>query len=676
MAQDDILIRYKVDTTDLDKASVAVADVTAETKQLQTQIKATFSDKSIEQATKDLYEQGDVMGALITKYGSATTALKAMEKELATMSALGQRNTAQFKELANATAELKDNIGDTRSEIKKMASDTRVFDTMVQGARGITAAFSVATGVTAVFGKESEDLQKAILKVQGAMAALQGVQELANIATEKGGIATKAYGAALQVVDKISKVTGLSMAASWALATGGITLAIAGIASLIMYLKDAKDSTESLTEISADNAKQEKEKQEALMSAISEAEKKKFEDQEYYRKKRKAAGEDERLIEIKQLDENIAYYKDFLTRSTILGKEYFDDYKNLTDEQYNELRLTADKYTIDAELRRQQLLKDIVKKGVTDRVKIERGESLDSYKLKDKKVDFEVGELSIKPDTVDISKVPNAEIPVTIQPLSAELAAQQFLSDFSEHLNQIAPTVNAIGSLVTSLYAAETQALDEEKAKQLAIVGDDLKKKEKIEKEFAIKRAKIAREQAIADRAIASFNAVVSMAASIAKSSEAGFPQAIPYIALAAATGALQITAINAAPLPAIPTFEKGGKVLAGGKKNDGHLFGRSHRDGGILIEAQGGEYIWDIPTVQRHGDIIKAAHENRLEDLILHKYVAPALSNAPQNSSDSYDDVLLRKTIRDTSKESAKMIVRGVSESVKDSLYFQTRYR
>ena len=58
MAQDDILIRYKVDTTDLDKASVAFADVTAETKQLQTQIKATFSDKSIEQATKDLYEQG------------------------------------------------------------------------------------------------------------------------------------------------------------------------------------------------------------------------------------------------------------------------------------------------------------------------------------------------------------------------------------------------------------------------------------------------------------------------------------------------------------------------------------------------------------------------------------------------------------------------------------------
>ena len=681
MAQDDILIRYKVDTTDLDKASVAVADVTAETKQLQTQIKATFSDKSIEQATKDLYEQGDVMGALITKYGSATTALKAMEKELATMSALGQRNTAQFKELANATAELKDNIGDTRSEIKKMASDTRVFDTMVQGARGITAAFSVATGVTAVFGKESEDLQKAILKVQGAMAALQGVQELANIATEKGGIATKAYGAALQVVDKISKVTGLSMAASWALATGGITLAIAGIASLIMYLKDAKDSTESLTEISADNAKQEKEKQEALMSAISEAEKKKFEDQEYYRKKRKAAGEDERLIEIKQLDENIAYYKDFLTRSTILGKEYFDDYKNLTDEQYNELRLTADKYTIDAELRRQQLLKDIVKKGVTDRVKIERGESLDSYKLKDKKVDFEVGELSIKPDTVDISKVPNAEIPVTIQPLSAELAAQQFLSDFSEHLNQIAPTVNAIGSLVTSLYAAETQALDEEKAKQLAIVGDDLKKKEKIEKEFAIKQAQIAQKQAIANKVFAIFDIAVNTAQSIAASAKQGFPQAIPFIVLAAAQGALQAAAVAAQPLPQIPQFEKGGAVpLAGGRIDNGYLIGKSHREGGVLINAQGGEYIWDRETTARHGEIIKAAHEKRLDDLILHKYVAPALkAEAQRKQNETYDDYMLRHTIKQghlKEKKNAEYIVNGVTKGVSEAITNSNRYR
>ena len=239
---DEIVVKYKVDASEFGKVGVAVNAVTAETKELQTQIKATFADKSIEQATKELYEQGDVMGALITKYGSATTALKAMEKELATMAALGQRGTASFNELAEATAQLKDNVADTRGEIKKMASDTKVFDTMVQGARGVAAAFSVATGVAAAFGSENKDVEKALLKVQGAMAALQGVQELANIATEKGGIATKAYGVALQVVDKISKVTGLSMAASWALATAGVTVLIAAIGTLIYWLQKEDDT--------------------------------------------------------------------------------------------------------------------------------------------------------------------------------------------------------------------------------------------------------------------------------------------------------------------------------------------------------------------------------------------------------------------------------------------------
>jgi multidrug resistance efflux pump len=62
--------------------------------------------KSIDEATKQLYEQGDIMGALITRYGDAGRALKAMQKELQTMAALGQNNTKEFKELTKATAEL------------------------------------------------------------------------------------------------------------------------------------------------------------------------------------------------------------------------------------------------------------------------------------------------------------------------------------------------------------------------------------------------------------------------------------------------------------------------------------------------------------------------------------------------------------------------------------------
>lgn len=679
MAQDDILIRYKVDTTDLDKASVAVADVTAETKQLQTQIKATFSDKSIEQATKDLYEQGDVMGALINKYGNATSALKAMEKELVTMSALGQRNTAQFKELANATAELKDNIGDTRGEIKKMASDTRVFDTMVQGARGITAAFSVATGVTAVFGKESEDLQKAILKVQGAMAALQGVQELANIATEKGGIATKAYGVALQVVDKISKVTGLSMAASWALATGGITLVVAGIVSLIAYMNEAEDTVNEFAEAEKRRAEEYAKQQENRKTGINtilEVEKKALQEfdrnQENARKEAILKNQDSNLVELGLLKDKLSQSETLLVAT-----------KKRELEGYDADIIAYRKYLEDRILETK-----VAYKKISDVLATPEVSKIDELPIMKPNV------LTIEPQSieVDTTKVPDVKVPIKLQPL---LDREETLQKAQEIVSVIQDTIGAISGLTASIFANQTQQLDNELKEQdyllskqrdaeLLSVGDNqekrraieeryAKRKAEIEKKNAIESAKIQRQQAIANKAFSIFNIIASTAQAIMKAMET---YNYAGAAIAGALGAVQIATVAAAPLPQIPKFEKGGKVLAGGKKNDGHLFGRSHRDGGILIEAQGGEYIWDIPTVQKHGDIIKAAHENRLEDLILHKYVAPALSNAPQNSSDSYDDVLLRKTIRDTSKESAKMIVRGVSESVKDSLYFQTRYR
>lgn len=226
------------------------------TKQLATNLQdlnKTVANGAIKEYSKDLqgaveklYEQGKVTEALITKYGTATGALKAMQKELATMAALGQSGTKQFKELAKATAELQDTIGDTRGEIKKLASDTRVFDTLVQGARGMAAGFSLVTGTMAALGSENENVQKALLKVQGAMAALQGVQELANIATEKGGILTQAYGAALTVVEFIQKRFAISSAAAWAAATGGVTVLVAAVVGLIYWLNKQQETEEEI----------------------------------------------------------------------------------------------------------------------------------------------------------------------------------------------------------------------------------------------------------------------------------------------------------------------------------------------------------------------------------------------------------------------------------------------
>ena len=678
MAQDEVVVVYKAVPEGFDKVGVAVNSVTNETKELQTQIKATFADKSIENATKKLYEQGDVMGALINEYGNATSALKAMEKELITMAALGQNGTKEFKELAKATAELKDTVGDTRGEIKKMASDTKVFDTMVQGARGVAAAFSVATGVAAAFGSENKNVEKALLKVQGAMAALQGVQELANIATEKGGVATKAYGVALTVVDRISKLTGLSMAASWALATGGITLAIGALTALYFWYQKNQDAAAELAE-EEKNRKQEQ----AAIDEIIRANTTKANELEYKQEKLLAETKQESAAadikynhaiaeslqaKIKGLSSLIGTFKE----SEKGSKEYNEATGILLDTQ---LAYTATLQKIsDAE-------KDLSGERKKESARIKQ-EAVDvkTYALPDAPPkDYAKNFLDALQADIDIQKVPEVDVKFNVSPLSADLAAQKFITEFADSLNTIAPTVNALGGLAQAIFASETQALDEEKEKQLSIVGNNAERRAQIEKDYAIKRARIAREAAIADRSIASFNAVVNMATAISKTiADNGMPAAIPFIALAAATGALQIAAINAAPLPAIPKFEKGGAVaLAGGRIDNGYLIGRSHREGGILIEAQGKEYIWDEQTTAKHGDIIQAAHENRIEDLMMHKYVVPMIRSQQQNnSSESYDDMLLRATIKSSNKQMSKEIVKGISKNMSDAIYLTSRYK
>lgn len=667
---EEIILKYGVDTSGLKDAQKEVQKVTQLTEELHTEVKATFSDKALDEAVSKLHEQGQTMDALILRYGDANKALKAMQKELTTMAALGQRGTKEFEELAKATAELSDTIGDTRGEIKKLASDTRVFDTMVQGARGITAAFSVATGLTAALGKENEDLQKAILKVQGAMAALQGVQELANLATEKGGILTQAYGVALKGVELISKTFGISMQASWAVATGGLTILVAGVTALIAYLNEAKTASERLAQAEKERQQEFGAKFSEQVAQLDELDKR----QENDFKKAKLRGEDLVKLEKLQLNERLA-----LITQLAYEVKYNRETNAIDEQTYSQLSQRLEKERLDTLLR---LRKDNANKSV----QVKKEQRQKEAEIEAQKFDFpkpeeqslEVKGLTIKPDEIKIEKVPEMNVNLPVPDLGGELAAQKFITEFSDTLNTISPTMTAFQQLGQAIFSRETQALEDEKQKQLAIVGDNAAKREQIERKFAIKRAELERQQAISDKAFATFNAVINLASAISKTiAENGFPAAIPFIALATAAGAAQIAAIAAAPLPSIPKFEKGGAVaLMGGEiRRDSSIIGHSHRQGGILIEAEGGEYITNKHAAKQYSDELKAANEFRLEDLILHKYVAPALKAAQLASAESYDDRLLRKTIKETSRENAHYIGKSVSKAVSETAYFKARY-
>lgn len=104
------------------------------------------------------------------------------------------------------------------------------------------------------------------------------------------------------------------------------------------------------------------------------------------------------------------------------------------------------------------------------------------------------------------------------------------------------------------------------------------KQKEKLDKELAEKELKIKRKKAIQEKALNIAQTVMNTAVGLVKTfANLGYPLAIPFMALGAAMGAMQLATIVAEPLP---------------KAREGMIIGASHESGGVIIEAEGGERI------------------------------------------------------------------------------------
>jgi hypothetical protein len=100
--------------------------------------------------------------------------------------------------------------------------------------QGITAGFQIAQGAAALFGSENEDLQKSLLKVQGAMALATGVQQVANLLNKDSILITQGQAAAQALyATAVGASTGAMKAFRIALLATGIGAAIAAVGLLI-----------------------------------------------------------------------------------------------------------------------------------------------------------------------------------------------------------------------------------------------------------------------------------------------------------------------------------------------------------------------------------------------------------------------------------------------------------
>jgi hypothetical protein len=257
----EVLIKYKADAGDLEATVNKINEVNNEAvksaQKASDKIATEFKDAAKSAAAA--FSGGEVKKALdgnttaiekLAKSGKSLTGqLRGLKQELTLLEQQGKDNTKEFNQLLIAAAKLEDQIGDTRARVRILAADTFKFDAAVQATQGLAAGFEVAQGAAALFGNESEDLQKAILKVQGAIAVANGVQQIANLLLEESAIKTAILTAKQAIYTTVvGTSTGALKAFRIALATTGVGALVVGLGFLIEKLFSSTEATEDASE--------------------------------------------------------------------------------------------------------------------------------------------------------------------------------------------------------------------------------------------------------------------------------------------------------------------------------------------------------------------------------------------------------------------------------------------
>jgi hypothetical protein len=201
--------------------------------------------------------RADSAGA-IKSVGSIKTELKAAQQEAISLAREFGDFSTQAVEASKRVANLRDEIGDANARIKlfdpgaKFQAFTGVLNTAAGG-------FSALTGAAALFGSESEDLQKTLVKVQSALALTQGLNAIAD-----AGDAFKNFGLiAKQALNGIK--TGI--------AATGIGALVVALGLIVAYWEDiaelvsgVSDEQEDLNKLTDENVKAQQEKLDTIDS--------------------------------------------------------------------------------------------------------------------------------------------------------------------------------------------------------------------------------------------------------------------------------------------------------------------------------------------------------------------------------------------------------------------------
>jgi hypothetical protein len=207
--------------------------------------------------------------------GGADTVVKNFKQQLKDAKNEAQLMVITFGEFSaealaaqKKVAELSDKMEDFNDRVKALNPDKFAkVQTIVQG---VSRGFQAAQGAMALFGSESEDLQKTLVKVQGAMALADGLEGLGKVQQQFLAIGKSVVGPV------ISAFKAFGTAARTAIASTGIGILVLALGAIVAYWDDIKmaltgvnKETEKLNKSTTDNLKKSKEQTDEFETQVN-----------------------------------------------------------------------------------------------------------------------------------------------------------------------------------------------------------------------------------------------------------------------------------------------------------------------------------------------------------------------------------------------------------------------
>jgi len=155
--------------------------------------------------------------------GSLRSQLKEAQAEVAAMAEKFGVTSKEAADAAKKAAELKDKIGDAKALTDAFNPDAK-FKALSASLSGVAGGFAAVQGAMGLFGTESKELEKQLLKVQSAMALSQGLQTLGEA---KDSFIQLAAVIKAQVISAFSTLRGAIIATGIGALAVGLGLVVA-----------------------------------------------------------------------------------------------------------------------------------------------------------------------------------------------------------------------------------------------------------------------------------------------------------------------------------------------------------------------------------------------------------------------------------------------------------------